>query len=81
MGEGWFKTLADVPRRAISMSCRQIMKSQALIVTVPDARKAAAVRAAVEGPVSPEAPASILQRHEDVTMFLDPDSASQLQKH
>ena len=78
MGEGWFKTLDDVPKRAISMSVRQIMKSKALVVTVPDRRKAQAVRGAVEGPVTPEVPASILQRHPDATLFLDRESASML---
>ena len=46
LGEGWFPSLADVPRQAISMSIRQIMKSDAIVCTVPDRRKAAAVRAA-----------------------------------
>ena len=54
LGEGWFATLADVPPRAISMSIRQMMKSRALIVSVPDPRKAEAVKAAVEGDVSPQ---------------------------
>ncbi|NIP23259.1 MAG: glucosamine-6-phosphate deaminase, partial [Phycisphaerae bacterium] len=44
LGEGWFETLEQVPRRAISMSIRQIMKSECLIVSVPDKRKAEAVR-------------------------------------
>jgi glucosamine-6-phosphate deaminase len=79
MGEGWFRTVADVPERAISMSCRQIIKSRALIVTVPDERKAAAVHASVDGPVTPAAPASILQRHDNVAMFLDRESASHRQ--
>jgi glucosamine-6-phosphate deaminase len=78
MGEGWFPTLADVPQRAISMSCRQIMKSRCLIVSVPDARKAVAVKASVKGPVTPMAPASILQRHEDCVLYLDKASASLL---
>src|SRR6266480_330725 len=56
-GEGWFPTFADVPKQAISMSCRQIMKSRAIIVSVPDRRKAQAVKGSVEGPVSPQVPA------------------------
>lgn len=79
-GEGWFETLEAVPTRAISMSIRQMMASEALILTVPDARKAAAVRAAVEGPVSNLAPASIAQRHPNATLYLDPDSAALLQR-
>ncbi|MFC7397501.1 glucosamine-6-phosphate deaminase [Chelatococcus sp. GCM10030263] len=78
LGEGWFPTLEDVPRRAISMSIRQIMKAKLLVVSVPDARKADAVRHAVEGPVSPDYPASILQQHPACTLFLDTASAAGL---
>ncbi len=77
-GEGWFPTLADVPTRAISMSVRQIMKSRAIVCTVPDARKADAVRAAVRGPVTPAVPASILQRHGAATLFVDAAAAAGL---
>ena len=80
MGEGWFKTLDDVPKQAISMSIRQIMKSKIILASVPDARKAAAAKASIEGPVSPMAPASIMQRHEATTIYLDPASAQQLGK-
>jgi glucosamine-6-phosphate deaminase len=78
LGEGWFPTFGDVPRQAISMSVRQIMKSRAIICTVPDERKAEAVRNAVEGQVTPQVPASILQRHEQCTLFLDKPAASLL---
>ena len=74
-GEGWFATLEDVPRKAISMSIRQIMAATRLICSVPDARKAKAVKAALEGPVTPQVPASILQQHERATVYLDPESA------
>lgn len=77
-GEGWFPTLDDVPQQAISMSVRQILKSRRIILAVPDARKAPAVKAALEGPVTPLAPASVLQRHKGVTLHLDPASASLL---
>ena len=77
-GEGWFPTLEAVPKRAISMSVRQILKSKAMILTVPDKRKASAVRRALEGPVTPDVPASILQRHPNAFLFLDPPAASQL---
>jgi len=78
LGEGWFESLEDVPRRAISMSVRQIMASRAIVCTVPDARKAEAVRKSVEGPVTPEVPASILQEHAAATLYLDQGSASEL---
>jgi len=78
MGEGWFKTLEQVPRRAISMSIRQIMKSACLIVSVPDKRKAEAVKNALEGKVTNMCPSSILQKHENCTIFLDTEAASLL---
>lgn len=78
MGEGWFPTLEDVPSKAISMSVRQILKSSEIVCTVPDERKAAAVKAAVEGSVTNEVPASILQEHSQVTLLLDEAAASRL---
>ncbi|MBL8587133.1 MAG: glucosamine-6-phosphate deaminase [Methylobacteriaceae bacterium] len=80
MGEGWFPTLNDVPARAISMSIRRIMASRKLILTAPDARKAQAARCALEGPVTPDCPASIIQRHADCTIVLDEASAALLSK-
>lgn len=80
MGEGWFPTLADVPAKAISMSVKQILKSRSIIVSVPDARKADAVKACLEGPVVNTAPSSILQKHADTTIYLDAASASKLTK-
>ena len=78
VGEGWFSSIEDVPTQAISMSVRQILKTTEIIAVVPDARKATAVKACVEGPVSPLAPASILQTHADTTLYLDKDSAALL---
>jgi glucosamine-6-phosphate deaminase len=77
-GEGWFPTFDDVPRRAISMSIQQIMKSKAIVCTVPDKRKAEAVRNSLKGPVTPDVPASILQKHANVTVYLDGESSSLL---
>jgi len=76
LGEGWFETLDEVPRRAISMSVRQILSAGEIVCTVPEARKAQAVRRTVEGPVTPEVPASILKRHPAATLYFDADSAS-----
>ena len=78
LGEGWFPTLADVPRRAISMSVRQILKAKEIICIVPDARKAKAVKSCFEGQISPLAPASILRTHPNTTVYLDPQSAALL---
>jgi glucosamine-6-phosphate deaminase len=78
MGEGWFAAIADVPEKAISMSVRQIMRSKNIICTVPDLRKAQAVKETLEGPISPQIPASILIQHDSVWLYLDNDSASML---
>jgi glucosamine-6-phosphate deaminase len=78
MQEGWFSTIADVPARAISMSIRQILKSDEIIAIVPDARKSQAVKMCLEGEISPMAPASILRTHPKTTIYLDTESASLL---
>jgi len=80
LDEGWFKSLDDVPQRAISMSIRQIMKSKNIICAVPDSRKAQAVKDCLEGNISPNHPASILRNHESVFLFLDRNSAKLLKK-
>jgi glucosamine-6-phosphate deaminase len=77
-GEGWFPTLDSVPKRALSMSVPRILMSRHIICSVPDARKAEAVRGAVEGPVTPQVPASALQRHAQCRLFVDPPAASLL---
>lgn len=81
VGEGWFASPDEVPRRAISMSIKQILKSRRVICVVPDARKALAVRDCLESEVSPLRPASALRRHEGATVYLDRESASLLTGH
>jgi len=78
MGEGWFPELEDVPRKAISMSVKQIMKSKNIICSVPDRRKAEAVKHCLTGDVTNMHPASILQNHPNCTIYLDSESASLL---
>lgn len=78
LGEGWFPTMNDVPKTAISMSIRQIMKASEIVCIVPEARKADAVKKCFEGEVSPLAPASILREHANAVVYLDPDSSSML---
>lgn len=78
VNEGWFATLADVPKRAISMSVRQILRSKEIIVVVPEGRKAQAVKNSLEGEISPLVPASILRTHPNATIYLDKDSAALL---
>lgn len=78
--EGWFDTMDAVPKQAISMSIKQIMKSKQIICSVPDKRKAEAVRNCLEEPVSNLFPASILREHENCTIYLDINSASLMPK-
>lgn len=78
VGEGWFPDVASVPAQALSMSVRQILATREILCIVPDERKAAAVQASLEGPVTPQVPASILQTHPRVTFFLDRAAASRL---
>lgn len=81
LNEGWFDTLEQVPRQAISMSVKQILKSRTIICSVPDQRKAVAVKNSIEQEVSNHFPASILQTHTNCTFFLDKQSASLLSKN
>ncbi len=78
VGEAWFSDISQVPKQAISMSARQILKAKEILAVVPDKRKAKAVKACFEGEISPMAPASILRRHPNATVYLDKHSASRL---
>ncbi|HEV2484948.1 MAG TPA: glucosamine-6-phosphate deaminase [Terracidiphilus sp.] len=80
VGEGWFDDISQVPAQAISMSIRQILKAKEILVIVPDARKAQAVKACFEGEITPLAPASILRRHSNTTVYLDRDSSALLSR-
>ena len=81
LGEGWFHTLDDVPKQAISMSIKQILKSKHIICSVPDSRKAMAVKNTLEQAVSNLYPASILQLHPNCTFYLDGSSAALLSEN
>jgi len=78
VGEAWFANISQVPTRAISMSARQILKAKEILAVVPDRRKAQAIKACFEGEISPMAPASILRRHPNATVYVDTHSASLL---
>ena len=80
-GEGWFKSTDDVPREAITMSIYQIMKSIQIICSVPDSRKAVAVRDCFENKPDPLYPASILQKHSKCVCFIDKSSSALLDKN
>lgn len=78
VGEAWFADISQVPRQAISMSARQILKAREILAVVPDTRKAQAIKECFEGAISPMHPASILRRHPNATVYLDRHSASLL---
>jgi len=76
--EGWFATVDDVPKQAISMSVHRIMMSKSIISVVPRAVKAKAIKDTMDYPVCPEVPATMLKMHPDWSLYLDKDSASLL---
>ena len=78
VNEGHFPTLEDVPKRAITLTIPALLNAKHVLAVVPEIRKAEAVKAALEGPLTPDCPASILRTRSNVTMYLDQDSASKL---
>ena len=78
VGEGWFAGLSEVPKQAISMTVKQLLRACEIICIVPDARKAEAVKNCCEREISPQYPASILRTHDKTTVYLDRESASLL---
>lgn len=78
VGESWFPSLDAVPRQAISMSVNCILSARAVVGSVPDARKAAAVQASVEGAISPLVPGSYLRRHPRCSLHVDVAAAALL---
>jgi glucosamine-6-phosphate deaminase len=81
VGEGWFTSMNEVPRQAISMSCRQILKSRQIICSVPGKVKAEAVRNTITVENDPQVPSSILKQHPDTHLYLDLESAELLPAH
>jgi glucosamine-6-phosphate deaminase len=78
VGEGWFAGLDDVPKQAISMTVKQILRAREIVCVVPDLRKAQAVKNCFEKEISPQFPASILRTHDNTIVYLDTESASLL---
>lgn len=79
VGEAWFADISQVPKQALSMSVRQILKAKEILAVVPDYRKARAVKACFESEISSLSPASILRTHPNATIYLDTNSASMLE--
>lgn len=78
VNEGWFPSLAAVPRQAITLTIPTLMRVPELFASVPGSRKAAIARRAVEEPVSTQCPATILRTHPNATVYLDQASAAEL---
>ncbi|MBG9982823.1 glucosamine-6-phosphate deaminase [Aerococcaceae bacterium DSM 111020] len=76
----FFDSEEEVPRQAFSMGIKTILQSDLIILLAFGANKAKAVKGMIEGPVTEEVPASVLQQHDNVIVYLDADAASQLEK-
>lgn len=74
----FFKNVDEVPKFAISMGIKNIMLARRVVLLANGKNKAAAVYKAICGSVTPEAPASILQLHQDATFILDKEAAADL---
>lgn len=80
VGEGWFATVDDVPKQAISMTVKQIMACESIVSVVPHAVKAEAVKNTLERDVTNLVPATIMKTHPDFNLFLDSESAAGFMK-
>ncbi len=78
VSEGWFKTLQDVPEKAITVTIPALLRPSKLILSIPGTRKAHIIRRALEDPISPDCPATVLRKHPDATAYLDQDAAAEL---
>lgn len=78
VGEGHFPSLSQTPTHALTLTIPALLKPQHVLVVTPEERKAAVVKQALEGPVTPAVPASYLRTQPHVTLFLDADSAARL---
>ena len=76
VGEGWFGSWEEVPEHALTLTMPTIFRIPKLILTVPDRRKAEAIRRTLHDPISSACPSTLLRNHPDVTLFLDRESAS-----
>ena len=77
MGEGWFATIDDVPKQAVSMTCYQIMQCERIVSCVPYKVKAEAVENTLKAKDTTNIiPATLLKTHPDFILYVDEDSAS-----
>ena len=78
LGEGWFPTFNDVPKEALTLTIKAIMKSKVVSCVVPDQRKAYAIKSTLFNEISTNCPASILRTHPNTKLFLDASAASEI---
>lgn len=76
--EGWFPTLVDVPKQALTLTIPTILSSKSISCVVPDERKSEAVKNALQAEISTDCPATILRTHSDIKLFLDKWAAGKL---
>lgn len=77
-GEGHFDTLEEVPTHAITLTIPALLAAARVLCIVPEARKAAAVKACLLEPIDAARPGSVLRRVSHARLYLDPDSAAQI---
>src|ERR1035438_1927731 len=78
VSEGWFASLEEVPKQALTLTIPTLFRVPKLIVSVPGPRKAEVVRRTLEEPIATDCPATLLRTHPDVTIYLDLDSAAEI---
>ena len=76
--EGHFNTIDEVPERAITLTIPALLTAKKVLVIVPEKRKAEAIFRALNDPISPACPATILRRTPHAHLFLDADSAARV---
>ncbi len=78
VGEGHFKSIAEVPTHAITLTIPALLAAKRVLAIVPEARKADAVYCSMRGPISEDCPGSMLRRTAHAHLFLDRESAARL---
>ncbi len=79
--DGQFPAIDDVPTHALTVTIPALMRATRVSCVVPGPTKAAAVRAALREPISPDCPASVLRRHRRAVLYLDEEAAALLDVH
>ena len=80
VAEGWFKSINEVPSQAITLTIPALLRVPKLIVSVPGSRKAKIIDRTLREPISTACPATILRTHPDATVYLDEESAAELDR-